>query len=516
MKKSWGKNIGLSALLCLFVLAVTFTVKSQLLLAEAKEQDETILDGVYIEDISVSDMTGEQAKAAVEQYVEELKKRVVTFGAADEHYIAIIAGDLGLTWVNEEIVEEAVSLGKDGNIVERYKAIQDLKHGNKVYSLQLDFDKELIRNVLEQQCTAYDVPAVNYSLKKTENGFEVIKGQTGLATNVEDSLTVIYDYLTTDWDFADASIDLQIDVTQPKGDEEQLSKVSDVLGTFTTSYAASSASRCKNVENGTSRINGVTLYPGEEFSACDTMKPFTEANGYYPAGAYLNGKVVESIGGGICQVSTTLYNALLLSELEITQRSSHSMIVDYVEPSMDAAIAENGGKDLKFVNNLEYPIYIEGYTANKKVTFVIYGVETRANTHKVRYESETLSVTQPSGEVINQTNSQPIGYIDVQKAHTGYTAQLWKVVTENGVEVSREVINKSTYSASPRTATVGVSTADAVYAVRIQAAIATGSIDSVKAEVAAIKAEEAQLATQQAALEAALAAQQQQLIAEQP
>lgn len=515
MKKNWGKKISLFAVLSVMVVFCVCARKSQVLLAEAKQQDETVLDGVYIEEISLAGMTKEQAKVAVGAYVEELKTRVVTFGAVEEHYIAIVAGDLGLTWTNEEVIDEAVALGKDGNIVERYKAIQDLKHGNKVYDLELAFDKELIRNVLEEQCTAYDVPAVNYALKKTENGFEVIEGQTGLAVNVDESLTNIYDYLTTDWDFADASIDLQIEVTQPKGDEEQLSKVSDVLGTYTTSYAASSAARCKNVENGTSRINGVTLYPGEEFSACDTMKPFTESNGYYPAGAYLNGKVIESIGGGICQVSTTLYNALLLSELEITQRSSHSMIVDYVEPSMDAAIAENGGKDLKFVNNLDYPIYIEGYTANKKVTFVIYGVETRDSTHKVSFESETLSVTKPNGEVITTTGSQPVGYIDVQKAHTGYTAQLWKIVTENGVEVSREVINKSTYSASPRTATVGVATSDAVYAARIQAAIATGSIDTVKAEVAAIKAEEMQAAQQQAAIQAILEAQQ-QLPVEQP
>ena len=94
------------------------------------------------------------------------------------------------------------------------------------------------------------------------------------------------------------------------------------------------------MENGCRLINGTTLYPGEEFSTLDKISPFTEANGYYPAGSYLNGMVVDSLGGGICQVSTTLYNAVLLSELEVTQRSNHSMIISYVKPSMDAAIAE--------------------------------------------------------------------------------------------------------------------------------------------------------------------------------
>lgn len=513
MKKNWGKKISLFALFCCLLAIGVW--RAQVLSAEAKEQDETILEGVCVADISMAGMDAEQAKATIEAYVEKLKTRVVTFGAAQEHYIVITAGDLGLAWTNTEIVEEMLSHGKDGNIVERYKAVQDLKHGNKVFALELDFDKERIRTVLEEQCMAYDVDAVNYALKKTENGFEVIQGQTGFAVNVEKSLEYIYDYLTTEWDFADASIDLYIDEIQPKGDEEQLLKVSDVLGMYTTSYTASSTARSKNVENGTARINGLTIYPGEEFSACETMKPFTQENGYYPAGAYLNGKVIESIGGGICQVSTTLYNALLLAEMEITQRSSHSMIVDYVEPSMDAAIAENGGKDLKFVNNSEYPVYIEGYTANKKVTFVIYGVETRPETRKVSFESETLTVTQPSGEVITQTGSQPIGYIDVQRAHTGYTARLWKTVSENGTVISRDAVNKSTYAATPRTATVGIATANEVYAARMQAAIATGSIDTVKAEVAAIKAEEAYVAEQQKLMQSVLGVQQ-QLQAEEP
>ena len=109
----------------------------------------------------------------------------------------------------------------------------------------------------------------------------------------------------------------------------------------------------------------------------------------------MNGKVVDSLGGGICQVSTTLYNAVLLSELEVTERHNHSMIIAYVKPSMDAAIAESAGKDFRFVNRWENPVYIEGVTEGKQITFTIYGVEQRDPSHVVRYESETLSTTHP-------------------------------------------------------------------------------------------------------------------------
>ena len=195
-----------------------------------------------------------------------------------------------------------------------------------------------------------------------------------------------------------------------------------------------------------------------------------------------------------------MYNAVLLSELEITERHNHSMIVSYVEPSMDAAIAESAGKDFKFKNNLNYPIYIEGTTENKKLTFTIYGLEERSQDHKVKYESEVLKVTQPDSETIVQDAGMPVGSVVVESAHIGYVAQLWKVVEENGQEVSREVINKSTYKVSPRSATVGTATDNPAYASRIQAAIATGSIDHIKAEAAAIQAEIAAIAAQQQAI----------------
>ena len=148
----------------------------------------------------------------------------------------------------------------------------------------------------------------------------------------------IQEYLNNEWDKENAMIDLVAETTQPRGTKEELSMVKDVLGTFTTSFSSSGYNRSGNVRNGCAKINGTLLYPGDTFSTYETVSPFTEANGYYEAGSYLNGLVIDSLGGGICQVSTTLYNAVLLAELEVTERFNHSMIVTYVDPSADAAI----------------------------------------------------------------------------------------------------------------------------------------------------------------------------------
>ena len=135
--------------------------------------------------------------------------------------------------------------------------------------------------------------------------------------------------------------------------------------------------------------------PGDVLSGYECLQPFTTANGYKTAAAYENGQVVDSIGGGVCQLATTLYNASLEAEVEIIQRQNHSMIVTYVKPSRDAAIAGTY-KDIKIQNNYSTPIYVEGYTSGRKLTFTIYGKETRPANRKVEYVSETLGSTNPA------------------------------------------------------------------------------------------------------------------------
>jgi len=127
----------------------------------------------------------------------------------------------------------------------------------------------------------------------------------------------------------------------------------------------------------------------------EKTKPYTEENGYVLGGSYEGGRVVESYGGGICQVSTTLYNAVIYAELEIVERYPHSMLVDYVSPSRDAAIAGDY-KDLKFRNNLDLPIYVEGIAGGGRITFNIYGCETRdVKNRRIEFESKTTAVRQP-------------------------------------------------------------------------------------------------------------------------
>lgn len=469
-------------------------------------KESIIESGIYVNDINLSGKTAEEARDEIEAYVESFKDTEITLYAVEGAEIETTAADLGLAWGNEEILDEAVSFGRDGDILQCYKELKDLEYKNKVYRVSFDFDKNKIKTLIEENAGQYNQEAVNATLTKTDAGFEITEGQPGIVIDTQASADAVYDYLTENFNGEACGIDLVAVVDEPEGNAEDLAKIKDVLGTFTTSYSTSGGSRSANVANGCSLINGTTLYPGEEFSAYEAVSPFTAANGYYMAGSYLNGQVVDSLGGGICQVSTTLYNAVLLSELEVTERYNHSMIVTYVDPSADAAIAESSGKDFKFKNNTDYPIYIEGYTTpDKQITFTIYGVESRDSNRQVEYESVVLERIVPDTEVIYTDAAQPVGYCVVQSAHIGYKAQLWKVVKENGVEVSREQVNSSTYMKAPRSATVGIATEDPAAYEAIMAAVATNSVDQVKAVAGSYKAA-ADAAAAQAAADAAAAA----------
>lgn len=444
-------------------------------------QEETIKNGVYAGEVDLSGKTVEEAQYAIASYVSEVESMELTLVAVDGNTVTVTAGELGMTWANTDLPGEALAVGRSGNVIERYKRIKDLQAQSLSLPVKLEFDINAINTVLVERCMKYDQRAVNVSLKKAEDGsFEVVDGQAGNVLDIDTSIDVIYNFLTTQWNQKPASIELCITVEEPRGSAEELADVKDLLGSFTTSYRTSGAARSRNVENGIALINGTVLYPGEEFSTYKMVAPFTTANGYDMADSYLNGKVVQSLGGGICQVSTTLYNAVLRAELEVTERHNHSMIVSYVDPSADAAIAESAGKDFKFVNNLDYPIYIEGITENKKMTINIYGMDTRAENRTVEYQSEVLEVIHPTADAIYTDASQPIGYIITQSAHTGYKARLWKIVKEDGTEVSREQVNSSNYKVSPRSATVGVATGDPNAYNEIMAAVGTCNIDHVR------------------------------------
>ena len=471
--KKWKGSLLLA--ICLLAMASSMTVCAA---------GETILKGVSIDKLDVSGMTREEALAALESYEKNLGGQSIKLGIGD-NVIEAKLSDLGVTFDNEDLVDEAIGVGHAGNIVKRYKDQKDLQHSGKTFPLSWQTNEDTVRTYVENNCTKYDKKAQNASLTRENGAFNFVAGTEGLELNVDSAVRTISDYLENSWTSDNTEVlNLETQVTEPEGSAEELANIKDLLGSFTTSFSTSGSNRWKNVSSGASHINGTVLYPGEEFSAYETVSPFTEANGYAMAGSYLNGEVVDSMGGGICQVSTTLYNAVLRAELNVTERSPHSMTVHYVDLSEDAAIAGTY-KDFKFVNSTEYPIYIEGYTtSDKKITFNIYGKETRDKNRTISFESQMVSET-PATTILQEDAGQGIGYKAVSsKGSSGYVAELYKIVKVNGVETYRIKVNKSTYKGTNRVVTYGTA-GDPTLSENLRAAIAAQDEALADANIAA-------------------------------
>ncbi len=415
----------------------------------------TICKGVFINTVDVSGMTREEAIQALSQYMETVKGTKITV-LVDDNQVVTPVSEFGIDTQIEETVDNALNIGKDGNFIKRYKDIKRLEKQAVVLPITVTVDDVLVNDFVMEKCAAFDIPAENAKLSRENGAFVVSEHTVGRKVNVSDTVTIIENTISNGWNFEDTTIEAVVVEDNPEYTSETLALCKDVLGTFSTTYATSSESRANNLANGARLINGSIIWPGDTFSTGETLQPITMENGYAIASAYENGQVVDSVGGGVCQVATTLYNATLKAELEVAERSNHSMIVGYVDPSMDAAIAGDY-KDLKIKNNTDIPVYIEATTAGRTITFTIYGHETRDIENRVvKFESKVLKVIQPGKEKITKDKTLPTTYRKVtQSAHVGYKAELWKVVYENGIETSRERVNHSSYAAEPAYVTIG-------------------------------------------------------------
>lgn len=473
-------------------------------LARAEENENAVIPSkVYIGDVAVGGMTAEEAKQAVLEDVNGKLEAVITLKTGETEK-TVTAKELGVEWANTDVAEEAAQIGKVGNLIQRYKDMKDLENEDKVFEVEYSADYDKVSAWLEANAPEMNQKAVNHGLKRENGAFVIIEGQEGIEVDVKASAEAIVSYFSEEWNEAEGSIELAANIVEPAGKREDLEAIQDVLGSFSTYFGDSAPGRITNVKHAASFIDGTVLYPGEEFSVYDAIGPLDGGNGYELAGAYENGTTVESYGGGVCQVSTTLYNAVIRAELKVTERFNHSMLVSYVKPSMDAAIAGTY-KNLRFLNPYDKPIYIEGYTDGGTLYFNIFGDETRPANREVRFESETVSEENPTPRF--ETTADPIGVVTrTQKAHVGNSARLWKIVLVDGVEESREIFNTSKYNASPDIYTVGTASAnaDAVYA--INEALASQDVETIKAAAeywsdAAIAAREQEAAAQQPPVE---------------
>lgn len=413
-------------------------------------KDGKILNGVTCDGMSVGGMTKAEAKKLIESHMKEIHKENITL-YVDEEKTDVKIESLGAMADADKTVEEAYALGRTGTIFEQYSDAKKKEHKLRVYR---QYDKAKFKKNVKKATKKIITEPRNASVKRKNGKFVVVKEKTGYTMNMDETFANFKKSVES----GKSKAKLDVVKQKAKYTSKDMAQIKDVLGMYTTEYGGSPYGRKVNVANGASKINGSIVYPGETLSVYKTVSPFTKENGYALAGSYENGQTVQTYGGGICQVSTTLYNAVIRAELKIVERFPHSMTVHYVPRSADAAIAGTH-KDMKFKNTFDTPIYIEGKANGSTITFTVYGKK-KDPKRTVEFLSETTQVKESSESTVSDNTLAEGQKVLESYGHTGYSARLWKIVKINGKQVSKKVFNTSTYMSTPTVYRVGTKKAE--------------------------------------------------------
>ncbi|WP_026477737.1 VanW family protein [Alkaliphilus transvaalensis] len=400
----------------------------------------TIYENVYIESIDVSHLTQQDAKLRLESIFEKERERHHLKMKYEEKIWDVSYDQIGFNYLYDDAIQEAFNVGRGGNYFNRLGEIYRVRKKPIIIPLKTEYNFEYLEEIVDEiNKTIFRAP-LSAKIERKNQGFDITNSTKGVEVDEEalkKELRIAIE------NYQNETVMIPVQYVEPKVTEDQLAHITDVMGSFSTVFDSQVTGRSTNISLASRSINGTLLMPGEVFSFNDKTGPRGVAEGYQEAPVILNGKLVPGIGGGICQVSTTLYNALVRADLEITKRQNHSLSVAYVPLGHDAAVAY-GFLDLQFVNNTQHPIYVESSVAGNRISVNIYGKEFKD--YSIKLFSEVVETIEPTVEV----KKDPSLYIGDRKtereAKRGYKVNTYKIYERNGQEFMKELISKDTYS----------------------------------------------------------------------
>ncbi len=421
---------------------------------------ETIYENIYINDISVGTLTKDEAiKKVSSEFVPSFVNKSIILKEGDK-VLEIKYNDLNPLYDFIDVVDEAYNYARDGSIKERYNKVMQLKDTpHKItYEPDYTFDDTTIPAQIAEFTADLVIDPINATMSRQNGQFVITEGKNGRIPNNDETFQKVQEKIQ---EVADGEVEVVFDIVEPKFKPEDYANAQSLIGTGSSVYTGSLDNpRNINVSNAASKINQVVLFPGEVFSTNAMFGEMSIANGYRKAPVIIGGKLVDDIGGGVCQVSSTLYNALLQAELKIVERQNHSLKVGYMDYGFDATLAGDY-IDLKFENDTKYPLLVEAYLEGNKVITNIYGNEVHNPGRKLVFQKALIETVPPGAEKVTQDPNLPTGQRVVDlPALTGYKYRVYKIIYENDVEVEKVVVNDSYYK--PRKAEVRVGTAKSV------------------------------------------------------
>lgn len=336
---------------------------------DIKYWDNLIYPGVTVEGIDVSGKNKEEAESLVKQiYSSKILNNKISITAEGQKY-TLDYSKVDLKYNLNEVINEAYLYGKNLNIFSKYMNVRSPKYAN--YKFKFSYDTKPVKSLVNKIEENVNKEPINASLQIDGRRFNVIPEQNGLKLEkekLEKEILALID--SGQLENVELKTSMQVSPARIKGD--MIKSINSRIGGFSTNFGSiSSSQRANNIRISTASVNGTVLMPGEVFSFNDVVGERTSDKGYQAAPVIVNNKLESGLGGGVCQVSTTLYNAVNRSGLSSIERTHHTLPVHYVAQGMDATV-DYGNIDYKFKNTLSYPVYIESYTSGGTITFNLY------------------------------------------------------------------------------------------------------------------------------------------------
>ena len=407
-----------------------------------------IYQGVNVEGIELSGCSQEKATELLMTWQEERRNKIITFVLGDMNF------KLAATSIDFDIdvhgaLTTAWSYGRDGSWWQRIKKIKAAKEQGYCISVDSRYNEVKLNHLIEEWQRQIERPARNATISIITGG--VIPEELGYRLEVDALRTlVLQSFINTE----DLVVDLPVEILYPEVTTAELvrTEIHEPLSMYTTTFNCQDVNRVTNITLAASKTNGHIIYPGEIFSFNDIVGPREKSYGFKEAIEIVDGEFVPGVGGGICQLSSTLYNAVILANLDIVERYNHSKTLSYVPIGRDATVVF-GMLDFKFINNTTWPLMIIAEVNEDQLMVGIFGRSPLAE--KVEIITKNQKKISP-GIRKEDDNSLYAGETKLEKeGKPGVSITVIRSVQVKGQIIKQEILSTDCYPAEDALLKVG-------------------------------------------------------------
>ncbi len=407
---------------------------------------QRIYHGVYIGGVAAGGMTIDEAcKRLTDKMAQD------GFGGTALNFshnglnLSFTCDELGVG-IADKSCAEAYNIGRNRNHLYSYPARVRLLLQNVNIPVSFDVDADSFNNAMAETLTKVRLPPIDaaFTLSEDRKKVAIIPDVPGRELDLEATRHKLIDGLAS-YPSLPPPVQLaerEVSAAKTAAYLETLS-VREEIASYSTIFSNAIPNRVHNIRLAAAALDGILIEQGSEFSFNSTVGNTGTEQGYKTAPVIVNRQLVEGSGGGVCQVSSTLYNAILFAGLEITERANHSLTVAYLPPGLDATVSY-GWIDLKFFNNREHAVLMHTFIDGNKLTVSLYGNPIAG--HEVQIFTTDKEVISPGVDYIETEELPPGTTEEVKKGQPGYRVTVWRVTYLKGEEVNRELVSRDVYS----------------------------------------------------------------------